>query len=50
MRQFEVVMGRKGSGGGTFKVYVSAATPDEARIVAQHQQPGYVAHAVRSIA
>ena len=47
MAKFEVSLGRGGS--STFKVQVNAATPDEARKVAEHQNPSYVAQAVRQV-
>ena len=48
MRTFEVTMGRPGGGSGTFKVVVHASTPDMARRTAEHQNPGYAAHAVKA--
>lgn len=47
MVAFEVTLGRKGGGSGTFKVVVHAATPDMARHTAQFQNPGYVVQSVR---
>ena len=48
MQTFEVTMSRPGSGSGTFKIVVPAATPDMARRTAEHQNPGYAAHAVKA--
>jgi hypothetical protein len=47
MASWEVTMGRGGS--GTFKVVVHASTPDEARRVAEAQNHGYNAQAVRRL-
>lgn len=47
MARFEVTLGRGGS--GRFVVIVSAGTPDEARRLAEHQNPSYVAQAVRRV-
>lgn len=49
MAEYEVVMGRAGGGSGTFTTRVHAATPDQARAAAEHQNPGYSAHAVRRV-
>lgn len=49
MARYEVRLGKAGGGSGTMLVEVNAATPDEARRIAQAQYLGYVAHAVRRI-
>ena len=49
MASWEVTMGRPGGGSGTFKVVVHAWTPDQARMAAEAQNPGYSAHAVRRL-
>lgn len=47
MNSYEVTLGKGGS--PTFKIELRAATPDEARRIAQHQYPGYKAQAVRNV-
>lgn len=47
MRTFEVTLGKGGS--GTMKVEIKAASPDEARRIAEHQYPGYNAQSVRNV-
>lgn len=47
MRKYEVTLGKGGS--GTFKIEVNAASPDEARRIAENQYPGYNAQAVRNV-
>ena len=49
MASWEVTMGRKGGGSGTFKVVVNAGTPDQARRAAEAQNPGFSAQAVRRL-
>ena len=49
MARYEVTLGKAGGGSGTMAVEVTAATPDEARRIAQAQYAGYVAHAVRRV-
>lgn len=49
IRAFEVTVGSTGSGIGTFKVIVHAATPDMARRDTELQNAGNVSHSVRSI-
>lgn len=49
MPQWEVRMGRKGGGSGSFVVIVFAGTDQQARRSAEAQNPGYVAHAVRRL-
>ena len=46
MARYEVKMGRPGGGSGTFVVTLHASTPDEARRMAEHQNPGYKAQSV----
>lgn len=47
MNSYVVQLGRGGGGSGTFKVIIHAATPDEARRIAESQHSGYSAHSVR---
>ena len=47
MRTFAVTLGKGGS--GTFTIEINAATPDEARRIAEHQYPGYRAQSVRNV-
>lgn len=49
MASWEVTMGGKGGGTGTFKVVVNAGTPDQARRAAEAQNPEYSAQAVRRL-
>lgn len=49
MRSYQVTMTRPGSGSGAFKATVPAATPDEARRIAERQYGGYVAQSVRAV-
>lgn len=47
MQTFEVKLGAGGS--GTFKVTIPAATPDEARRIAESQYSNYTAQSVRAV-
>lgn len=47
MRTFDVTLGKGGS--GTMTIEVRAATPDEARRIAEHMYPGYRAQSVRNV-
>ena len=49
MQTYEVTMTRPGGGSGAFKVTIPAATPDEARRIAESQYGGYAAQAVRTV-
>jgi hypothetical protein len=49
MASWEVTMGGRGGGTGTFKVVIYAGTPDQARRAAELQNPGYRAQAVRRL-
>ena len=49
MAPYLVTMSRPGAGSGTFKVHVHAATPDEARRIAERQNAGYSAQAVQRV-
>lgn len=49
MQLFEVKLTKPGSGSGAFKVAIPAATPDEARRIAESQFGGYAAQAVRTV-
>jgi hypothetical protein len=48
MQVFEVKLNRAG-GSGVARVTIPAATPDEARRIAESQFDGYVAIAVRTV-
>jgi hypothetical protein len=39
-------MCRPGGGSGVFIITIHASTPDEARRIAEHQYPGYLASSV----
>jgi len=45
MRLWKVTLGKGGS--GTFSIEINAATPDEARRNAEHQNPGYRAQSCK---
>lgn len=47
MRKFSVTLGKGGS--GTFAIEINAATPDEAKRIAEAQYPGYRAQSVRNV-
>ena len=47
MREYEVTLGKGGS--GTFKIRVFASSPDAARDTAERQYPEYNAQSVRTI-
>jgi hypothetical protein len=49
MAPFLVTMSRPGGGSGTFKIPVTASTPDEARRIAENQYAGYSAQAVQRV-
>jgi hypothetical protein len=49
MQVYVVTLGKAGGGAGTFKATIPAATPAEARTLATHQYPGYVAHSVKAV-
>jgi hypothetical protein len=48
MQLFEVTMGGKGGGTGTFKVQVNASTPEQAKRAAEAQNPEFKAQAVKT--
>lgn len=47
MQQFEVVLTRPGAGSGLFREKVMAASPDEARKIAELRYMGYAAQGVK---
>lgn len=49
MQAFEVKMGLAGGGSAVFHCVVHAATPDMARRIAENQNSGYSALAVRAV-
>jgi hypothetical protein len=49
MQTYNVTIGRPGGGSGSFKIPVTAQTPDEARRIAEHQYPGYRAQSVQTV-
>jgi hypothetical protein len=49
MQTFEVTLTRPGGGSGSFKVTIPAATPDEARRIAESQYNNYAAQSVRTV-